>query len=64
MAKGMTSCKEPDQDDWRGESDYRTMSDANEIQSDKSRMAGVKKHHKKTMKKASLMQRTLMSKGR
>lgn len=49
-------------DDWRAESDHRTLSDAAEIQSDKQRMGGVKKHHKKTMKKAALMQRTMTGK--
>lgn len=37
--------------DYRAESDHRTLSDASEIVSDKSRMAGVKKHHKKVTKK-------------
>ena len=50
-------------DDYRAESDHRTMMDAAEVQQDPKRMAGVKKHHKKTMKKAALVQRTMMSGG-
>lgn len=50
--------------DYRAESDHRTISDAAEIQSDKGRMAGVKKHHRKVVKKAALVQRSLMSGGR
>ena len=51
-------------DDYRAESDHRTLMDAADIQSDKKRMVGVKKHHKKTMKKAALVQRTMMANGR
>lgn len=50
--------------DWRAESDHRTMLDAAEIQSDKGRMVGVKKHHRKVTKKISLMQRTMLQNGR
>ena len=59
--KSVASAPMMDQD-WRGESDHRTLMDAAEIQSDGKRMAGVKKHHKKITKKAALMQRTMMSK--
>lgn len=50
--------------DWRSESDHRTLMDAAEIQADDKRMTGVKKHHRKVMKKASLMQRTMMGGSR
>ena len=46
--------------DYQAECDHRTMMDAAEVQSDKSRMAGVKKHHKKQTKKLSLVQRQMM----
>ena len=51
-------------DDYRCESDHRTMTEAAEISSDKKRMAGVKKHHRKVKKQHSLVGRQLMSKGR
>lgn len=50
--------------DYRCESDHRTLSDAAEIQADKSRMAGARKHHKKVSKRHSLVGRSLMAKGR
>lgn len=40
---------EPDMDDYRAENDHSTMMRAAEIRSAPSRMAGVKKHHKKMM---------------
>lgn len=39
------------EDDYRAESDHRTLSDAEEIKQDRGRMRGVKKHHKKVTKK-------------
>ena len=51
-------------DDYRAESDHRTLRDAAEISSDKKRMAGVKKHHKKVSKQHSMIGRQLMSQGR
>jgi len=50
--------------DYRAESDHRTLRDAAEIQSDKARMAGAKKHHKKVTKQHSLVGRQLMASGR
>ncbi len=52
------------EDNWRRESDHRTLMDAATIQSDKKRMAGVKQHHKTVSKQHSLVGRTLMAKGR
>lgn len=51
-------------DDWRAESDHRTLSEASDIQSDPKRMAGAKKQHGKQVKKLSTMQRTMFSGGR
>lgn len=48
--------------DWRAESDHRTLTDAAEIQSDKSRMAGVKKQHRKASKKHAMVGRALTGK--
>ena len=45
--------------DYQAQSDHRTMSDAAQIQSDKGRMMGVRKHHKKEQKKMALVQRQL-----
>lgn len=50
--------------DWQAESDHRTVMDAAEIQSSRSRMAGVRRHHKKQTKKLSLVQRTMMARSR
>lgn len=63
MKKNSSAMPMPDAD-WRAESDHRTLMDATEVQSDRARMAGVKKHHKKSLKKAALMQRTMMQAGR
>ena len=46
--------------DYQAEDDHRTLSRAAEIQSDKSRMAGVKKHHRKVTKQMSAMSRTML----
>lgn len=51
-------------DDWRRESDHRTLSEAAAIQSDRKRMAGVKAHHKKVSKQHSMVGRALMKSGR
>ncbi len=48
--------------EWRAEEDHRTLSRAAEVQADKSRMAGVKKHHKKVTKQHSMVGRALMAK--
>lgn len=47
------------EDDYRMESDHRTMSDAAEIANDKQRMAGVRKHHKKVTKKHGFITQAL-----
>ena len=49
---GKTSTAQKSEDDWKAESDHRTMMDAAEIRGDSHRMEGVKKHHLK--KKAML----------
>jgi len=49
---------------WQRESDHRTMMDAAEIQSDRSRMAGVRTHHRKQTKKLALVQRQMMTRNR
>lgn len=36
--------------DWRGESDHRTLQNAAEVMADKIRMAGVLKHRAKAQK--------------
>lgn len=59
MMAGMKS-----DDDYRAESDHRALSEAAEIQGDKKRMSGVAKHHKKQMRKMSLMQRSMLQSGR
>lgn len=46
--------------DYQAEDDHRTLTRAAEIQSDKKRMTGARKHHKKQMKSAALVQRTMM----
>ena len=46
--------------DYRSESDHRTLMDAADINSDKDRMRGVRKHHRKMNKKMSLVQRSMM----
>ena len=56
------ACSPSVDQDWRAESDHRTMMDAAEIQSDKGRMKGVRGHHRKVTKKMSLVQRQMMSK--
>lgn len=45
-----TASMKRDQDDWRGESDHRTLTDAAAIGSDPQRMRGVAKHHRKVQK--------------
>lgn len=46
--------------DYRDEDDHRIMTRAAEIQMDKGRMAGVKRHHKKVAKQHSLVGRQMM----
>ena len=50
--------------DYRGESDHRTLTEAADIQQDKSRMAGVKKHHRKVKKGMALVQRQMLQGGK
>lgn len=50
--------------DYQGEDDHRTLTRASEIQGDKDRMKGVKKHHRKTQKAMSLMQKSMLQGGR
>ena len=60
MAKKSSTASAPTMDpDWRAESDHRTMMDAADIQSERGRMAGVRKHHRKQTKKMSLVQRQM-----
>lgn len=47
-------------DDYRCESDHRTLSEAVTIQSDRRRMAGARKHHRKVSKQHSAVGRSLM----
>ena len=50
--------------DYQAEDDHRTMMRAAEIQSDRGRFSGVKRHQRKQEKAMSLMSRTLMKGGR
>lgn len=45
--------------DYRAEDDHRTLMRAAEIKGDKSRLAGVKRHHAKTRASLSKVGRTL-----
>jgi len=60
----MSASARKSEQDYRAESDHRTLRDAAEIQSDKARMAGARKHHKKVTKQHSLVGRQLMASGR
>ena len=60
--KGMLGMKSDD--DYRSESDHRTLSEAAEIQGDRKRMKGVMRHHKRQTRKMSLMQRSMLQGGR
>lgn len=44
--------------DYQAEDDHRTLSRAADIQSDKGRMAGAKKFHRKTTKQHAAMGRS------
>lgn len=44
---------------YQGEEDHRTLSRAAEIQSDSSRMSGVRAHHRKASRKLASVGRTL-----
>jgi hypothetical protein len=46
MAKA-AQCSSPEMNNWRAESDHRTLADAAAIKGDKSRMRGVMKHQAK-----------------
>lgn len=51
MAKSSGACAPSGiEDDYRAESDHHTLSRAEEIKADPSRMKGVAKHHKKITK--------------
>lgn len=50
--------------DYQGESDHSTMMRAAEIQGDKGRMAGVKRHHAKQAKAFNVLSRNISQKGR
>lgn len=59
---GMLSPSKADRD-YQAEDDHRTLTRAEEIRSDKSRMTGVRKHHAKVSKGLRRMDRSL-GKGR
>lgn len=48
------------ENDWRAESDHRTLTDAAAIQADKDRMTGVKKHHRKVSKQHKMVGKALV----
>lgn len=50
--------------DYRAEDDHRTLTQAAEIQSDRSRMKGVEKCHRKQTKALATMKRTYLGKRR
>lgn len=50
--------------DYQAEDDHRTLTRANEIQSDKDRMRGVTKHHAKSKKALSGIDRMLSGRRR
>lgn len=50
--------------DYQGEDDHRTLTRAAEIISDKDRMRGAKRHHRKAGKQMSLVQKTMLQGGR
>lgn len=61
-ASGALSGGMPQMDrSYQDESDHRTLSSAAEIQQDPSRMAGVRRQHRKVKKSMSLVQRQMMS---
>jgi len=45
--------------DYQAEDDHRTLTRADEIQTDARRMAGVRRHHRKTVRALSRVGRTL-----
>lgn len=56
-----TKLSAPDVDrSWQAEEDHRTLTRAAEVLSDKDRMKGARKHHRKTGKQLSLVQRTML----
>ena len=62
MSKKSSSLAAPTMDrDYMAEDDHRTLTRAQEISEDKSRMAGVRKHHKKMTR--SLTKVSSMMKG-
>lgn len=60
MAKNSTKqASAPDMDDYRAESDHRTMMEAATIRGDGKRMSGVKRHHMKQRSVLGRVGRTL-----
>lgn len=62
MAKGAYPTMAKADRDYQAEDDHRTLQRACEIRSDKSRMAGVRKHHEKSKRSLTAMGR--MVRGR
>lgn len=58
MARGNKTVSAP-KDDYMCEEDHRTLSRAEEIRSDPKRMAGVRRHHRKTEKAMRRMSRVV-----
>lgn len=53
------------EDDYRAEDDHRTLTRAAEIQEDTTRMAGVRKHHRKMARALRGLDRVVgMSRGK
>ncbi len=50
--------------DWQAEDDHRTITRAAEVQGDKKRMAGVKRHHKKLTRDIARVGKSLGRGGR
>ncbi len=49
--------------EYRDEDDHRTVMRAEDIREDPARLAGVKRHHRKTMRTLSRMSRVIGSRG-
>lgn len=52
------------EDDYRAEDDHRQLMRVEEIRSDPSRMAGVKRHHQKQVRSIARMHRMLGARSR
>jgi hypothetical protein len=46
--------------DFQGEDDHRTLMRAAEINGDRKRLSGARRHHKKEEKRLSLVQKTML----